>query len=169
MNGTAKKWALAAALAISASMASANAETPVYKKPPPPPPHVVSHAVPGGSYHPNYAFHGTYPHGYSPYDFHGRDFRTFGPHDLAVWRAGSWQHAWHDGRYGWWWAAGGVWYFYPVPMYPYPTYVPPAVVVPAPIAVGPAPPRFWYHCGSPAGYYPYVASCPGGWSRVPAP
>jgi hypothetical protein len=26
----------------------------------------------------------------------------------------------------------------------------------------------WYYCRNPAGYYPYVQSCAGGWQRVPA-
>jgi hypothetical protein len=27
---------------------------------------------------------------------------------------------------------------------------------------------YWYHCGKPEGYYPYVKTCPGGWQKVPA-
>jgi len=27
---------------------------------------------------------------------------------------------------------------------------------------------YWYHCGKPNGYYPYVKTCPSGWQRVPA-
>ncbi|MFM9886116.1 MAG: hypothetical protein ACKVQT_24075 [Burkholderiales bacterium] len=26
----------------------------------------------------------------------------------------------------------------------------------------------WFYCADPAGYYPYVNQCPGGWRRVPA-
>jgi eukaryotic-like serine/threonine-protein kinase len=40
--------------------------------------------------------------------------------------------------------------------------VPPVVGLPA------APPMFWYYCHNPAGYYPYVPSCPGGWTPVPS-
>lgn len=36
------------------------------------------------------------------------------------WRAGHWRHGNHDGRHGWWWVVGGIWYFYPTPIYPYP-------------------------------------------------
>jgi len=25
---------------------------------------------------------------------------------------------------------------------------------------------YWYYCQDPAGYYPTVASCPGGWTQV---
>ncbi|CAM3240904.1 hypothetical protein [Cupriavidus taiwanensis] len=70
--------------------------------------------------------------------------------------------------------------------YPAPYYYPPAVVavpeappqyieqgpngpVPAPGPDGVMPQQgWWYHCSQPEGYYPYVASCPGGWQRVPA-
>jgi hypothetical protein len=99
--------------------------------------------------------------------FHERDYH--------VWRQGHWEHRWHDGRYGWWWFAAGLWYFYPAPIYPYPDpYQPPVVVVPpaaaaAPVApAGPPPPQYWYYCDSPGGYYPYVPTCPSGWRAVPA-
>ena len=26
--------------------------------------------------------------------------------------------------------------------------------------------EYWYYCKDPQGYYPYIASCPGGWMRV---
>jgi hypothetical protein len=29
------------------------------------------------------------------------------------WQHGRWRHEKHSGRYGWWWDAGAVWYFYP--------------------------------------------------------
>lgn len=51
--------------------------------------------------------------------FHG-DVRHFDDHDWALWRGGRWEHSRHDGRLGWWWLAGGLWYFYPEPVYPYP-------------------------------------------------
>ncbi|MCC6917378.1 hypothetical protein [Nitrosomonas sp.] len=64
------------------------------------------------------------------------------------------------------------------PAYP-PVVYPPVVVVPAdpPVyiqqPVRPAPPpapavtRYWYYCENPAGYYPDVERCPGGWIKVP--
>jgi len=116
------------------------------------------------------------------------------PHDLEVWRGGRWHHGWHDGRRGWWWFAGGIWYLYPQPVYPYPDpYLPPGVIVqPAPVVVqqapvmveqapppaavqqtppmpapaSPAAPQYWYYCTNPAGYYPTVPQCPGGWQKV---
>jgi hypothetical protein len=27
-------------------------------------------------------------------------------------------------------------------------------------------PYYWYYCQNPQGYYPYVKSCPGGWTQV---
>lgn len=103
--------------------------------------------------------------------FHG-DIGHFHEHDWAVWHGGHWEHSFHDGRWGWWWIAGGVWYFYPYPIYPYPDpYIPP--VVTAPVTVEPAPPpapqpTAWYYCASARGYYPYVPACPEGW-RATAP
>jgi hypothetical protein len=57
--------------------------------------------------------------------------------DMSLnWRGGHWRHGNHDGRYGWWWVVGGIWYFYPTPIYPYPAPKAPAAP-PAP----PAPAR----------------------------
>ena len=75
--------------------------------------------------------------------------------------------------YGWGSGWGGGWYE------PYPafggwsTWSPPVVVERQPVVVqslppGPAPQSFWYYCQNPAGYYPYVSTCPGGWTPVPA-
>jgi len=109
----------------------------------------------------------------------GGDIRHFDGRDFNHWRSGSWRHASHGGRMGWWWVIGGMWYFYPQPVYPYPDpYLPPVImaqpapggmVVPAPPpVVHQAPPQVWYYCEASAGYYPYVAACPGGWKAVPA-
>lgn len=109
--------------------------------------------------------------------WHG-DIRVFESHDARRWHSGGWRHGLHGGRSGWWWVVGGAWYFYPQPIYPYPDpYIPPtvvieqapALVVPAqPPAAQPAAQPFWYYCDAARGYYPYVASCPGGWKTVPA-
>ena len=98
------------------------------------------------------------------------DIHRFHEYDVDIWRGGRWHHGRHDGRIGWWWIVGGLWYFYPVRVAPYPDpYQPPVVVVPPP----PAPPQYWYYCTNPAGYYPYVAQCAANWERVlataPAP
>jgi len=89
------------------------------------------------------------------------DIHRFHEHDFAMWQRGRWRHEFHDGRLGWWWVVGGVWYFYPAPVYPYPDpFLPPGV----PVAAGPT----WYYCASPPGYYPYVAACLTPWQAVPA-
>lgn len=93
-------------------------------------------------------------------DWRHHDIHQFREHDLARWRAGAWHHGFHDGRSGWWWVVGGVWYFYPAPVYPYPDpYGPPGVV-----GVGPS----WYYCANPQGYYPYVPQCLVPWQAVPS-
>ncbi len=96
----------------------------------------------------------------------------FHEHDWAIWHAGRWEHGYHGGRLGWWWVAGGIWYFYPYPVYPYPDPFVPPVVVAQPTQPGvlpPAPtPTSWYYCNSARGYYPYVPSCAEGWQQMPA-
>lgn len=116
--------------------------------------------------------------GFAGHRFAGRDFRHFSPRDRALWRRGAWHREFHDGRYGWWWFAGGAWYFYAQPVYPYPVVVsqvvygePEAaapVVEAAPVVLAPAP-RFRYYCDNPAGYYPAVADCPTAFRKVPVP
>ncbi|OIQ75233.1 hypothetical protein GALL_431000 [mine drainage metagenome] len=77
--------------------------------------------------------------------------------------SGWYPGGWNDG----WWG---------VPYAPYggwSTWNPPLVIERQPMVVqtlppGPAPQSFWYYCQNPAGYYPYVANCPGGWTPVPA-
>lgn len=81
--------------------------------------------------------------------------REFGGHAYRgrlAWEAGRWRHELHDGRMGWWWDVGGVWYFYPQALAGPPTYVSsdfvddvtyadaaPAAYAPPPGAVGPPP------------------------------
>jgi len=72
-----------------------------------------------------------------------------------------------------WYGPGPYWYA-PPPVYAYP----PVTVVPAqpPVYVerdAPAPQAaplesgYWYYCRDPAGYYPTVRECLGGWEKVP--
>ena len=52
--------------------------------------------------------------------------RNFGGHPYhgrLAWEGGRWHHEMHNGRDGWWWDVGGVWYFYPQQMDGPPTYV----------------------------------------------
>ncbi len=79
----------------------------------------------------------------------------FGARDLATWRGGYWWHGWRGGRVGWWWFAGGFWYWYASPIYPYPAYVPDYYMG----GGYPAPGSVWWFCDNPPGYYPYVHGC----------
>lgn len=49
-------------------------------------------------------------------------------------RRGRWQHGYHQGRVGWWWVIGDVWYVNPPPVY---AYAPPVAVAPVPVPVQP--------------------------------
>jgi hypothetical protein len=103
-----------------------------------------------------------------------REFRgeigRFHEQDWNLWHSGHWEHAEHEGRRGWWWVAGGLWYLFPAPVYPYPNpYEPPAAFVPTPEFDPPPPPpraNSWYFCPPRNAYYPYVSSCPVPWQRV---
>lgn len=111
--------------------------------------------------------------GHDDSHWHG-DIHSYHGHDYHQWHSGHWYHGDHYGHLGWWWLAGGMWYYYPVPVYPYPNpYAPSTVIVqsaPEPTAeteVPPAP-QSWYYCQSARKYYPYVSECPEGWKAVPA-
>jgi hypothetical protein len=118
-----------------------------------PPPHSGHGAPRGGS-----SSHFTFAH---------RDFGHFSPAERQNWTGGRWNRSWHNGRFGWWWLAGGAWYFYDVPVYPYPGYVSDYY---ADDDSGPANPGgpAWYYCQNPPGYYPYVQTCAVPWQPVPA-
>jgi hypothetical protein len=123
--------------------------------------------------------------------FYGQDYAHFSPHEAELWHRGAWHHEFHDGRYGWWYAVDGIWYFYPAPIYPYPTFIPdivyfpeddeapPPVYVdatppepvspqPAPPSFGPPPTYYYYFCQNTQAFYPYVGSCASPWQPVPA-
>src|SRR5579871_4817525 len=55
--------------------------------------------------------------------FPERNFGGHAYHGRLAWGGGRWRHEMHNGRYGWWWDVGGVWYFYPQPMDGPPAYV----------------------------------------------
>ena len=87
-------------------------------------------------------------------------------------------HDWH-GRYG----HVGVWIdpgwgpgWWGYPYYPYSPYyaAPPVVIKQQPDTYIQQTPRieapnYWYFCGKPEGYYPYVKKCPKGWLKVVPP
>ncbi|KAA0090507.1 hypothetical protein CIW54_03815 [Paraburkholderia sp. T12-10] len=90
------------------------------------------------------------------------DIHRFVDLDARVWRGGRWRHSHHDGRFGWWWVVGGLWYLYPQPVYPYPDPFAPGEVVYEYGGAG----DYWYYCESAGQYYPYVTECPEGWQAV---
>jgi hypothetical protein len=55
--------------------------------------------------------------------FPERNFGGHPYHGRLAWEGGRWRHEMHNGRNGWWWDVGGVWYFYPQPMEGPPAYV----------------------------------------------
>jgi hypothetical protein len=117
-----------------------------------PPPHGGWHPSPGhGGGHPHFAFH--------------HDFAHFSVGERSAWVGGRWNHGYHNGRFGWWWFAGGAWYFYNAPIYPYPGYVSDTYVDDD--SYGPQG-QSWYYCQNPPGYYPYVQRCRMQWQPVPA-
>jgi hypothetical protein len=113
---------------------------------------------------------------------HGRgDISRLHQRDRNTWRGGHWNYGRHDGHLGWWWGVGGLWYLYPSPVYPYPypypysysysiPWEPPLALASPPESAVPAvpPTSYWYFCEASGAYYPYVATCPGGWRPVPA-
>ncbi|NIF86621.1 hypothetical protein F3J24_24430 [Comamonas sp. Tr-654] len=106
------------------------------------------------------------------YDVHG-----FSRPDLARWSGGRWDQTCWGGRCGWWWATGGLLYFYATPVYPYPLVVSP-ITYGAPI-YDPAyttgltdqvpQSTFSYYCDNPQGYYPTVPHCNTPWHESSVP
>jgi hypothetical protein len=56
-------------------------------------------------------------------NFPARNFGGHPYHGRVAWEGGRWRHEMHNGRFGWWWDVGGVWYFYPQQMDGPPAYV----------------------------------------------
>ena len=56
-------------------------------------------------------------------NFPTRNFGGHPYHGRLAWEGGRWRHEMHNGRFGYWWDVGGVWYFYPQPTDGPPTYV----------------------------------------------
>ena len=110
--------------------------------------------------------------------WHGGGWGWRGPGWGWGWGGWGWRAGWGPGWWGpgWWgpgvvvgaplwnpWVVGGPWVAGS-------SWTPPLVVAdqapPPPVMVQQG--QFWYYCQSPAGYYPYVAECPGGaWIKVP--
>ena len=114
--------------------------------------------------------------------YRGADIHHFHERDFDRWHGGNWRHGHHNGVSAWWWVVNGYWYAYPRPFYPYPAPYQPAEIIlqqppvemieQSPSATGSdntqQATQYWYYCAKPAGYYPYVAKCAGGWKKVPA-
>jgi len=95
------------------------------------------------------------------------------------WHGGGWRGGvWIGPGLGWglgWWGWGYPYYYNPY-YYGYnPYYAAPPVggqqqpqqyIEPAPQAEEQS---YWYFCGNPQGYYPYVKKCPSGWMKVVPP
>ena len=60
---------------------------------------------------------GPHPGGPAPHMARGPiPSHSFGGHPYRghlAWEGGHWRHEMHNGRMGWWWDVGGVWYWYP--------------------------------------------------------
>ena len=74
-----------------------------------------------------------------------RNFAGHAYRGHLAWEGGRWRHEVHDGRNGWWWDVGGVWYWYPErlegpPAYVSDDYADDVVYVPAAAAYAPPPP-----------------------------
>jgi hypothetical protein len=86
--------------------------------------------------------------------FHGQAYRG-----QVAWDKGRWHHAKRNGRLGWWWDVGGLWYFYPEQSVEPPAYISDVKVDEAePTEVSEPPPQqeqkpetphyaFYYHPG----------------------
>ncbi|MBW7973207.1 hypothetical protein [Bradyrhizobium sp. BR 10289] len=61
-----------------------------------------------------------------------------------AWEGGRWRHEVHNGRSGWWWDVGGVWYYYPQRMEGPPSYISEDYYDDVPVAYAPAPPPVAY-------------------------
>ena len=74
------------------------------------------------------------------------EFRGHVYHGRRDWTDGRWHHEMRDGRLGWWWDVGGLWYFYPEQSEGPPDYVSDIEVADeAPAAVPPRLPEATHH------------------------
>jgi hypothetical protein len=61
-----------------------------------------------------------------------------------AWDGGHWRHEVHNGRSGWWWDVGGVWYYYPQRMDGPPAYISEDYIDDVPVAYAPPGPPVAY-------------------------
>lgn len=81
-----------------------------------------------------------------------RDWAGHAYRGNLAWDGGRWRHEVHNGRAGWWWDVGGVWYYYPQRMDGPPAYISEDFIDDAPVAYAPP--------GSPVAYEPPPAPPP---------
>lgn len=96
-----------------------------------------------------------------------------GFHQFNGGRPGGFRHGHRSGHFGGVVVIGGgfgLWNpaVYPYPYYGYPYYGYPYVDDSSVAYNMPPPAQSWYYCDAAGAYYPYLASCPGGWRQVPA-
>ncbi len=83
--------------------------------------------------------------------------RNFGGHAYRghlAWETGRWHHQVYNGRMGWWWDVGGVWYFYPERFDGPPAYISEDYVDDVAYDPGPAPVAGAYAPPPPGAYPP---------------
>jgi hypothetical protein len=97
------------------------------------PPQGAHQGPPGGPPPGRYVARGPVPQR----DWGGHAYRG----NLA-WEGGRWRHENHNGRYGWWWDVGGVWYYYPERMDGPPAYISEEYIDDVPVAYAPPPPAY---------------------------
>jgi hypothetical protein len=81
-----------------------------------------------------------------------RNFAGHAYRGHLAWEGGRWHHQVYNGRMGWWWDVGGVWYFYPERFDGPPAYVSEDYADDAAYDAGPAPVAGAY--APPPGAYP---------------
>jgi hypothetical protein len=130
---------IVSALALSAQAQEGNRPQPGAQAPHPGP----NRVAPGrGPQDARFARAGIAQRNFGGHVYHGR----------MAWEGGRWRHEAHNGRYGWWWDVGGVWYFYPQPMEGPPAYVSDVEFVDD--MAGPPPDAAGYPPGPPVAYAP---------------
>ena len=86
-------------------------------------------------------------------------------HGRLAWKDGRWHHALRNGRDGWWWDVGGIWYFYPEQIEGPPDYVSDVEVAADDVVDAPSPPpkpkrAFYYSPGDLKGVpYDTIEEC----------
>jgi hypothetical protein len=73
-----------------------------------------------------------------------RDWGGYVYRGNLAWDGGRWRHEVHNGRSGWWWDVGGVWYYYPQRMDGPPAYISEDYIDDVPVAYAPPGPPVAY-------------------------